>query len=98
MDSTVVVFATITAKEGCADKLLAVLTRLTEQSQAEAGCTSYILHRDNDDEKVFVIYEIWKSSSDLEAHNNTEHFKEAFSQMKEITEPMSANVTSVVPT
>lgn len=81
MNSNVVLIATITAKPTCAPRLLPILKALVEPSRAEPGCLAYVLHSYDSDENTFLFYEVWKSEEDLNAHNESPHFKAAVDQM-----------------
>ncbi|WP_246270981.1 SDR family NAD(P)-dependent oxidoreductase [Rhizobium sophorae] len=60
--------ARLTAKPDQAETLGAVLRGLVEPTLAEAGAIEYRLHRDNNDPNVWILYETWRSRTDLDAH------------------------------
>jgi len=74
---TLRVIAKIKARPGKTDELLSVLSSLVEPTRKEPGCISYRLLQENEDPTVFVFVEEWQSSSALESHFATKHFKEA---------------------
>jgi quinol monooxygenase YgiN len=74
---TLRVIARIKARPGKVDELLSVLSSLVEPTRKEPGCISYRLLQENEDPTVFVFVEEWQSSSALESHFATKHFKEA---------------------
>jgi quinol monooxygenase YgiN len=51
---------------------------LIEKSREEAGCISYSLFEDMNDESVFTFIEEWKDQEAIDIHNNSEHFKRIF--------------------
>lgn len=66
--SNVVVVATFKAREGKVDEAIAAVTPVIEQTHAEAGCLSYALHRDVNDDHTLVLLERWTSQVALESH------------------------------
>lgn len=52
------------------------LVALTEGSRKEPGCVSYIAHFLSDDSSTVLIYEQYVDDAGLEAHRNTQHFKD----------------------
>ncbi|WP_189024950.1 putative quinol monooxygenase [Nocardia rhizosphaerihabitans] len=44
--------------------------------RAEEGCLEYHSHVDNIDPSVFVFYEVWRSSEDLDRHLALPHLRE----------------------
>lgn len=67
--------ALIRAQGGRADELGEALLRLVPPSRLEPGCVTYDLHRSLNDSDLWLVYEIWRSKEDLEAH-----FKQEFMQ------------------
>ncbi len=66
--SNVVVVATFKVQEGKVDEAIAALTPVIEQTHDEAGCLSYALHRDVNDDHTVVLVERWTSQVALESH------------------------------
>ncbi len=60
--------AFLRAQPGKGDELGRRLGQLVEPARAEPGNLNYDLHRSLDDADVWIIYENWKSASDLDAH------------------------------
>jgi len=75
MAKQISVVATIIAEEGLEEKIYQELQRLVPLTRKEKGCIDYVLHRSNDDSRVFIMYENWKSKEDLNRHNQSKHFK-----------------------
>lgn len=67
--------AQIRAQEGKSDELGAALLTLVAPSRAEAGCITYAVHQGVDDPDLWMVYEIWASPTDLEAHFALPHMQ-----------------------
>jgi len=72
------VVATITATPGSEQPVSDALVELARETQAEAGCQSYELHRSAADPAVFVTVEQWTDRAALDAHMKTPHVQAAF--------------------
>jgi len=70
-----VVIARWTAKEGEEDAVAAVLSKLIEPSRAEPGNLTYVVHRDPEDARRFVVYESYVDEAAYTAHAESEHFR-----------------------
>ena len=72
------VIATIPVQEGKNDEFEAVFTELAAQVlRNEPGCKFYALNRSKSDPQVYKLLESYEDQAALEAHGQTEHFKEA---------------------
>ncbi len=67
------VIATINARPGDEDQVLAGLRGLIAPTRAEHGCIRYDLHRDLESSTRFVFYETWESAAHLERHLDSDH-------------------------
>ncbi len=67
--------AIVRAKSGRSDELGELLMTLVEPSRAEAGCLAYEIHRANDDEDTWMIYETWESPAHVTGHFHSSHFR-----------------------
>jgi quinol monooxygenase YgiN len=67
------VVATLKAKPGCEDKLLAMLQELLAPTRAEIGCINYDLHRSDDEASTYLFHETWESRPLWEAHMQSPH-------------------------
>ncbi len=76
-DVTLRVIARIKARPNKVNELLSVLSSLVEPTRKEPGCISYHLLQNNEDPAEFVFIEEWQSSTALESHFATKHFKDA---------------------
>ncbi|MBM3659403.1 MAG: antibiotic biosynthesis monooxygenase [Actinobacteria bacterium] len=66
--SNVSVVATITAKPGRGDEIIAAFEGATEAVQAEAGTLMYALHRNQANPDVFYVTELYEDQAALDAH------------------------------
>lgn len=68
MSEELTVIARLKAKAGMEDIVSASLKQLIAPTRAEAGCLDYVLHRDNNDPAIWILYERWVSRAALDAH------------------------------
>lgn len=68
MSDDLIVIARLKAKAGMEDIVGARLKQLIAPTRAEAGCLDYVLHRDNTNPAIWILYERWLSRADLDAH------------------------------
>jgi quinol monooxygenase YgiN len=76
--------AIIRAKKGMGDELGRRLGALVAPTRAEPGNVNYDLHRSNDDPDVWVLYENWKTPSDLDAHFEYPYMKAVLATLPEV--------------
>lgn len=62
---SVVVVATIHAKQGLTDRVLDAFAEVSPRVHEEPGCELYAAHTDG---RVVVMVEQWSSQADLDAH------------------------------
>jgi quinol monooxygenase YgiN len=77
VQDTLRVIAKIKARPGKVNELLSVLSSLVEPTRNEPGCISYNLLQNNEDPTGFAFVEEWQSTTALESHFATKHFKDA---------------------
>lgn len=70
------VTAIIESKPEFLEDVKSVLENMVVQTQKEAACLQYDLHQSNDDENVFIFYEIWANKTGLDEHNKMPYIKE----------------------
>jgi quinol monooxygenase YgiN len=70
-----VVIARWTAADGEEDAVAAALANLTGPSRAEPGNLTYVVHRDPEDARRFVIYERYVDEAAYQAHADSDHFR-----------------------
>jgi quinol monooxygenase YgiN len=68
MTRQLTLIARLTAKSEASEDLGNGLRQLIVPTLSEEGAIGYVLHRDNDDANVWVLYETWRSQVDLDAH------------------------------
>ena len=66
------------------EQALKVYRELIEATRREAGCRSYDLHREMDDETRFMLIEEWDSQEHLDAHTQTEHFVRLVGELEKL--------------
>ena len=71
----VVLIAEATALPGRRDDLRHAFDILVSQTRAEEGVNSFILHEARDKPGHFLLYEVYRDQSAVEAHFATEHFR-----------------------
>jgi len=62
-------------KDGQKDTFIQLTKELIEKSRQEAGCISYHLLQDINNDSVLTFIEEWQDQEAIDFHNNTEHFK-----------------------
>lgn len=78
--------AFIRAKPGYGDELGRRLVALVEPARAEADNINYDLHRSNDEPDVWVLYENWKTATDLTSHFEKPYMKAFVAALPEVLE------------
>lgn len=84
MTNQLTLIARLTAKPEHAETLGAGLQKLIAPTLKEAGAVRYLLHRDNDDPAVWILYETWRSRADLDAHFAQPYTKAMLDRFPEI--------------
>ncbi len=70
----VVLAVTWMAKQGLENEVIAVFSKLSEESRKEPGCVMYQVHRHKTEGRRFLVYEQYKDDAALEAHRATPHY------------------------
>ena len=86
MSDPLIVVARVRAKAGQEARLRHELQGLLSPTRAEAGCLRYDLHESKTEPGWFLLYEIWKSEADLDAHFQTPYLKAFFQMAPELTD------------
>jgi quinol monooxygenase YgiN len=84
MSDQLTLIARLTAKHEYREALGEGLARLIAPTLEEEGAIGYVLHRDNDDPCVWILYETWRSRADLEAHFQQTYTKEMLARFPEL--------------
>ena len=84
MSEQLTLIARLTAKPEYAEILGEALQAIVAPTRAEAGSIDYLIHRDNDDPRVWVLYENWHSRADLDAHFELPHTKALMGRFPEL--------------
>lgn len=84
--SAYIIVARFRAREGHVQEVEALLVDFVEPSRKEDGCLFYDLHREIEDDHVFVILDGWRDKSAFEAHASSAHVARTLS----ILEPLLA--------
>jgi quinol monooxygenase YgiN len=71
-----VVVAKWIAKEGLEADVAQALARLQAASLQEPGCREYRVHREVDNPRSFLLYEVYDDAAAYQAHLESTHFHE----------------------
>jgi quinol monooxygenase YgiN len=78
------------ARSGSEEDLGRRLHALAEPTRKEAGCIQYRIHRAADDPGTWMLYEVWQSSADLDAHLARRHVSDFVTAVAQLLrEPMT---------
>jgi quinol monooxygenase YgiN len=84
MSAQFTLIAKLTAKPETAEELGRRLEGLIASTRGEPGSIAYLLHRDNDNPDIWVLYETWRSRADLDAHFQQPYTKEVMARFPEL--------------
>jgi quinol monooxygenase YgiN len=82
----VTLVAYLKAKAGKEAELRKTLMGLVGPTRKEAGCINYHLHISQDDPRVFMFYENWRSKPDLDAHLKMPYLADFFGKRETLLE------------
>lgn len=85
-NENIVLFARLKVKAGTEDEAKQAALAIVGPSRAEEGCLNYDMHQAVDDPTVFMWHETWTSEAAIDAHGNSEHFKNFSQAVKDLTE------------
>ena len=91
-DNHIYVFATLTAKPQKANELEIELLKNAVNARREPGCMLYEVHRGNENKNVFILYEKWRSKTDLNKHFEMPYMKDWISRRDTYLEKREMNV------
>lgn len=78
----ITIIAKFILQSGSVNKVKEELLKMTEPTYKEKGCVDYIFYEDPQNTALLMLYENWKSEEDLNAHMNSSHFKNCFSEIE----------------
>lgn len=87
--TAVKIVATLRARPGRTEALLALLDGLIAQSRAEPGILRFDLWRDQDDDRCFVLDELYTDAAAVEAHRGTAHFLQYRAALEDLADRSS---------
>jgi len=79
---SLIIVAKIKSQPDKSEFVLENLLTMVEPTRKEKGCIDYDLCRDNEDPSLFLFYENWENSDDLDAHMQSDHFKTCFQKIE----------------
>ncbi|MFC1233813.1 putative quinol monooxygenase [Vibrio sp. F74] len=85
------ILAKIEAKPGQSEFVKQEVLKLVEPSRQDEGCIEYRLQADNNNDGLFVMFEMWQSPEMLKKHIETEHFQAFVKNTEGKIEPLVVN-------
>jgi quinol monooxygenase YgiN len=70
-----VIIARIESKKEKIELVKAALIKLLEPTRKEKGCLQYELNQDNENQEIFMIFEIWTYREIWQTHMKNAHLK-----------------------
>ena len=64
------------ARPESVDEVRELLAANAHASLDEPGCLTFNAHQDEQDPTRFVLYEVYRSTADFQAHRETDHFRD----------------------
>lgn len=95
MSNLLVVVATLVAKPGHEATLKSALEAVVPPSRAEAGCSRYELHSDNDQPGRFIVLEEWRDAEALRLHEAAPHFATLVNAIAGLADVHVAKLTKI---
>ena len=83
-DTSLRVVARAVARPDKIDELRSTLLALIEPTRKEPGCIRYEMLQNNSDPTDFTFVEEWESDAALNAHLETDHFKEVAAKLPDL--------------
>lgn len=90
------IVAKILAKEGKREFVKNELIKLSGLSKSDEGCINYDLHQDNENPKLFVVYENWENKDALQKHASSKHFVNYVELTKEAVEEFIVHEMTII--
>jgi quinol monooxygenase YgiN len=76
--------ALLKARPGKEGELIALLRSLASHSRSEPGNLRWDLWQDQNDDKTFIIDELYRDITSVQAHRATPHFRNYASRINEV--------------
>ncbi len=96
-DEEIVLIARLKVKSDAIEAAKREALAIVAASRAETGCINYDFHQQIDDEAVFIWHETWTNKSAIEAHGDSQHFKNFSQRIKDwMDEPLQITLTKMV--
>jgi quinol monooxygenase YgiN len=88
----IIVVAKSVVKEDMISLYKQETVKLIELTRKESGCIAYDLCEDVNNPNILTFIEKWESQEHLDAHMNSEHFKEIVPKLKDMRESSELNI------
>ncbi|MDO3409926.1 putative quinol monooxygenase [Saccharibacillus sp. CPCC 101409] len=72
----ITVTAILKAKPGSEHELRGELIKVVGPTRTEHGCLEYVLNESLEDDGLFIFYERWENRDAVQAHLDSDHYKE----------------------
>ena len=95
MTQQIKVYAVLTAKPGCQERLLVLLKGMVAASRAEAGNLQYDLWQEDENPGRFVLEECYRDELSAAAHKSSPHFLNYLSIINDLAERLVVAVSRV---
>ncbi len=83
----IVICATLRAKSGKEDELIAAMSDLVKEvNEKEEGALDYRFHQAKNDPSLFMVYERYKDGEAMQAHMTSPHFQAAGAKFGDLLE------------
>lgn len=90
-DQKLTIVARILVKEDKREFVKNELLKLIDITRAEEGCINYDLHKDNENENLFMFYESWANRDLWQKHMNNTHLVEYMKAIEVAVEEVVLN-------
>jgi quinol monooxygenase YgiN len=97
MADAISVVAILQAKAGAEQAVAAAMQACVVATRQEAGCLSYVAHRDLDGSGRYIFVERWADHAALAAHEKTPHFLALVAALEgKLEGPLAVHVLSAL--
>jgi quinol monooxygenase YgiN len=77
-------------------EVLTILSSIIEQARLEEACISCRLYRDVQEDRAFMLEEIWSSEKDLQRHLKSDRYHTVLLEVEMATEPPEIRFDTIV--